>query len=412
MRLRMLGIGLLMAGVLLSGCAQNSKTEVTAAPVAVAPAVAVLTAPTPHVQSLIDKFQLQNVDYAYVKQAVGNGTRSGAKAQLIDARPNPKYLSGTIPSSINIPDTQIDKFIGQLDKVAKDKEILVFCGGWECEKSPIVAGHLKSIGFTNVKLYQAGEPEWASKNYLEIGTPVVQAAFKNNSALLMDARPLGKFLAESIPGALYMNDEELPALAGRFPTDKSTPIITFCAGYECHKSHAVAVKLLELGYKKVSVYAGGLPAWKEAQMPTTAGAKKAEPAAAAAVKKDVFVDGVKAGADEGTVDGEWFNALAKSNKIPANVVIVDIRNAEEFANGHQKGAINIEAGKLKAADLAAKLPKGKVSVFTCGTGARAMEAYIKLKDAKFDVTRVMYFDANVKCDAKSNCEIKVNEPIN
>lgn len=406
MRLRLLGISLLVTGFLIGGCAKNNE------PVAAnAPAAAVLTAPAPHVKGLIDKFQLQDVDYAYVKQAIGNGTRGGAKALLIDARPNPKYLIGTIPSSINIPDTQIDKFIGQLEKVTKDKEIIVFCGGWECEKSPIVAGHLKSIGFTNVKLYQAGEPEWASKNYLEIGTPVAQAAFKNNSALLMDARPMPKFLAESIPGALYMNDEELDKLVGRFPTDKNTSIITFCAGYECHKSHVVARKLLELGYKKVSVYAGGLPAWKEATMPTTAGAKKAEAATAATPKKDVFVDGVKAGIDEGSVDGEWYKALITSDKVPANVVAVDIRNPQEFSTGHLKGAINIEAGKLGAADLAAKLPKGKVAIFNCGTGARGMEAYIKLKDAKLDISKVMYFDANIKCDAKNTCEIKVNEPL-
>ena len=406
MRLRLLGISLLAAGLLIGGCAKNNEPVATTAP-----AAAVLTAPTPHVKGLMDKFQLQNVDFAYVKQAIGNGTRGGAKALLIDARPNPKYLGGTIPSSISIPDTQIDKFIGQLDKVAKDKEIIVFCGGWECEKSPIVAGHLKGLGYTNVKLYQAGEPEWSAKSYLEVGTPVVQAAFKNNSAVLMDARPMGKFLAETIPGALYMNDEELDKLAGRFPTDKTTAVIAFCAGYECHKSHVVADKLFSLGYKKVSVYAGGLPAWKEAQMQTTAGAKKAEPAAAAAPKKDVFVDGVKVGVDEGTVDGEWLKALVVSNKVPANVVFVDIRNAPEFANGHMKGALNIEAGKLSAADLAAKLPKDKVAIFTCGTGARGMEAYIKLKDAKLDVSKAMYFDANVKCDAKNNCEIKVNEPL-
>lgn len=406
MRLRLLGISLMIGGLLLGGCAKNTDPVA-----ATAPAAAVLTAPNPHVKGLMDKFQLQDVDYAYIKEATGNGTRGGAKALLIDARPNPKYLTGTIPSSINIPDTQIDKFIGQLDKVAKDKEIIVFCGGWECEKSPIVAGHLKGIGFTNVKLYQAGEPEWASKNYLEIGTPVAQAAFKNNSALLMDARPMPKFLAESIPGALYMNDEELDKLAGRFPTDKNTSIITFCAGYECHKSHVVARKLLELGYKKVSVYAGGLPAWKEGAMPTTAGVKKAEAAAAVTPKKDVFVDGVKVGIDEGSVDGEWYKALIASDKVPANVVAVDIRNAQEFATGHLKGAINIEATKLNAADLAAKLPKGKVAIFTCGTGARSMEAYIKLKDAKLDISKVMYFDANIKCDAKNTCEIKVNEPL-
>jgi rhodanese-related sulfurtransferase len=209
-----------------------------------------------------------------------------------------------------------------------------------------------------------------------------------------------------------MNDEELDKLAGRFPTDKNTPIITFCAGYECHKSHVVARELLKLGYKKVSVYAGGLPAWKEEKLPTTAGAKKAEAAAAApAVKKEVLVDGVKAGVDEGTVDGEWLKALIVADKVPANVAIVDIRNAPEFSNGHIKGAINIEAGKMAAADLAAKLPKGKVSIFVCGTGARGLEAFLKLKEGKQDISKAMYFDANIKCDAKSVCEIKVNEPL-
>jgi rhodanese-related sulfurtransferase len=408
MKFRNLAISLFLAGLLLGGCATTG--EQAAAPPAAPAAPAALTAPTAHVKSLIDKHQLQVVDYAYTLAATGNGTRAGAKALLIDSRPNPKYLSGTIPSSLNIPDTQIDKYIGQLDKVAKDKEIIVYCGGWDCEKSPIVAGHLKGLGFTNVKLYQAGEPEWAAKNYLEVGTPIAKSAFEKHGALFMDTRPSGKFLAESIPGAMYMNDEELDKLAGRFPTDKNTPIITFCAGYECHKSHVVARELLKLGYKKVSVYAGGLPSWKEAKLPTTAG-KKAETATAPTPKKEVMVDGIKAGVDEGTVDGEWLKALIVADKVPANVAFIDIRNAPEFANGHMKGAINIEAGKMNAADLAAKLPKDKVSIFVCGTGARGMEAFLKLKEGKQDITRAMYFDANIKCDAKSVCEIKVNEPL-
>lgn len=405
MKLRILGASVIVAGLLLSGCA-NAQPEAGATPAA----AKVITEPTPHVKGLIEKFKLQDVDYAYAKAAVGNGTRSGAKALFIDARPNPKYLSGTIPSSLNIPDTQIEKYIGQLDKVAKDKEILVFCGGWDCEKSPIVAGYLKGKGFTNVKLFQAGEPEFAAKSYLEVGTPVVEGAFKKNGALLIDARPYAKTLSESIPGAIYMNDDDMAKLAGRFPIDKTTPIITFCAGYECHKSHVIANKLLELGYKKVSVYAGGLPAWKEAKLQTTAGAKKAV-VADAAPKAAVMVDGVKAGVDEGSVDGDWYKAHILAGTVPANVAIIDVRSPAEFANGHFKGAINLEAGKMSAADFAAKLPKGKVSVFNCSAGGRSMEAFMKLKDAKIDVSKAMYFDANIKCAADNKCEIKVNEPL-
>lgn len=405
MKLKILGMSVIVAGLLLGGCTNANQPDVASSPV-----VKVLSEPTPHVKGLIEKFKLENVNYAYTKAAIGNGTRDGAKALLIDARPNPKYLGGTIPSSLNIPDTQIDKYIGQLDKVAKDKEIIVFCAGWDCEKSPIVAGALKSKGFTNVKLYQAGEPEWVSQNYPEIGLLTVQSMFKNNSAILMDARPYAKYMAGTIPGSMYMSDEEIEKLKGRLPVDKTTPIVSFCEGYSCAKSHNLAKKLQEFGYQKISVYAGGYPEWKEAGLQTTAGgAKKVE--AAPAPKKDTFVEGIKLGEDEGTVDGEWYKALIISDKIPANVAVVDVRTAGEFANGHIKGAINIEAGKMSATDFAAKLPKGKVVILNCSAGGRSMEAHMKLKDAKVDMGKILYFDANIKCDKSSKCEIKVNEPL-
>ncbi|MEE4241345.1 MAG: rhodanese-like domain-containing protein [Desulfopila sp.] len=399
MRCKFLGIILVACGLFI-GTSGFVTTNMAAA---------AATSPSPQVQELIDKFKLEIVDYDYAVKAIGDGTRNGAKAVLIDARPNPKYLRGTIPSSISIPDTQIDKYIGQLDGVAKDKEILVFCGGWGCEKSPIVAGHLQGLGYTNVKLYQAGEPEWGSKNYLEVGLPVVESALEKDSALLMDARPRPKYLGETIPGALYMNDVELDRLAGRFPADKNTAIIAFCGGYECHKSHVVANALLARGYKNVSVYAGGLPEWKKAGMRTTSGAKKAS--ADTAVKEDVFVDGIKAGVDEGTVDGEWLNGLIQEGKVPANVTLIDVRKEADYNAGHLPGSINIEAGDLSSDDLVAKLPQDKVSIFFCGSGARAMEAFLKLKDDGKDVTRVMYFDANISCNSDNVCEIEVNEPL-
>ena len=399
MQLKRIGMALLLSGLLLGGCAQVDQKEMSK----------VMTAPSPKVQSLIDKHQLQMVDYAYVNQAIGDGTRNGATAVLIDARPNAKYLKGTIPSSMSIPDTKIEQYVGQLDAVAKDKEIIVFCGGWGCAKSPIVAGHLQGMGFTNVKLYQPGEPEWGTKNYLEVGVPIVKSALDKDSALLMDARPRGKYLQATIPGALYMNDTELATLSGRFPADKSTPIITFCGGFNCHKSHVVAKALLAAGYSDVRVFAGGLPAWKKADMRTTGGAKKV--ADSAEPKEDVFVDGIKLGADEGTVDGEWFYGLVAANKVPANVAIVDVRGPADFAVGHMKGAMNLEAEKMSAAALAGKLPQNKVIVFVCGSGARAMEAFLKLEDAELDVTKVMYFDANINCVGNAPCEIEVNEPL-
>ncbi|MBM9604537.1 rhodanese-like domain-containing protein [Desulfopila inferna] len=404
MRVKLIGILLLATGFLFGGCAAFNESGTAGDPVK-----KTLNAPAPHVQELIEEAQLEVVDYAYTRQAIGNGTRNGANALLVDARPHLKYQKGTIPSSINIPDTQIEDYIGQLDKVAKDKEIIVFCGGWKCEKSAIVAAHLQKIGFTDVKLYQAGEPEWAARSYVEIGTSVIKSALEKDSALLMDARPRLKYLAETIPGALFMYDKELERLAGRFPADKTTPIIAFCGGYNCDKSHIVANMLLDQGYRNVSVFAAGLPEWKKSDLPTTAGSGKV--ASAAAPVEDIFVDGVKVGADEGTVDGEWYAARIRKGNVPVNIALIDVRSPADFNAGHMSGSINIEVGDMSAADFMSRLPKDKVSIFACGSGARAMEAYYKLKEAGQDVSKIMYFDANISCDADNTCTIEVNEPL-
>ncbi len=398
MKSKILSALAISAVLLFTGCATNDG----AAPVVKKER----NKPTTKVAGLIKKYNLEIVNYEYTNKAIGNATRKGAKALLIDARPVNMYMKSTIPSSLNIPDTQFDKFVGQLDTVKKDKEIIVYCGGWKCGKSPKVAGMLKKRGFTNVKLYQAGEPEWKKNNYVEVGTLVVAAAYKKGSAVLIDARPYKKYLGATIPSSISIPDTAMDKLAGRFPVDLNTPIITYCGGYNCHKSHAVANKLLSLGYTNVKVYAGGLPQWKKDGM-TTTGSKAKKTPKIETPKTFKMVAGIKLGEDEGTVDGEWFKV--NLGKLP-NVQIVDVRAPDEFKVGHLKGAINIEAEKLKAKELYEKLPKGKTIVFNCVSGGRAMEAWMKLNDEKFDVSAVYYFDANIDCKG-TQCKIEVNEPL-
>lgn len=370
----------------------------------------VLTAPSPKVAKLIKKFNLEVVDFEYTKKMIGKGTRKGAKALLIDARPNAKYLKGTIPSSMNIPDTKFDMYYGQIAKMDKKKEVIVFCGGWKCGKSPKVASMLQEKGFTNVKLYQAGEPEWKKRSYSEVGTPVVKSAQKKNNAVLIDARPYKKYLQATIPGAIAIPDTNMEKLLGKFPVDKKIKIITFCGGYNCGKSHKVAKKLLSLGYKNVFVYAGGVPQWKKDGLSTTGStAKKSAKTTAKKIAKSA--SGIKMGSDEGTVDGEWFKKLILSDTVPTNIQIIDVTPPEDYKVAHISNAINIYAENFSAKKLLATLPKNKISVFYCASGARALEAWQKLKDAKLDVSKAFYFDANIVCNKSNKCTIEVNEPL-
>ncbi len=368
-----------------------------------------LTKASPKVNKMIKEFNLELVDYNYVKAKISKGTKSSAKAILIDARPNKKFKTGTIPTAINIPDTAYKEYIGQLKDVSKDKELLVFCGGWNCIKSPKVANMLKKDGYSNVKLYQAGEPQWSKRNYKEVDLIVVQAAQKNNSAVLIDARPYKKYLSETIAGSISIPDTQVEKLKGRFPVHQNEKIIVFCGGYQCVKSHNIARKLISMGYRDVNVFAGGVPVWKKAGLSTTKNAgtiNQNKVSSQASISKN----GAKLGLDEGSIDGEWLYSLIKEDKIPSFIQIVDVTSPEEFLSGHLKTAINIPADALDAKTLYEKLPKDKTIVFNCTAGGRSIEAWTKLKNAKYNVEEIFYFDANVDCKG-TNCKIEVNEAL-
>ena len=369
-----------------------------------------ITAPTEAVLELIKKHQLEQVNFDYVKKVINQGSRNSVDAILIDARPEIKYQKGTIPSSLNIPDTKFDEYYSVLKDIPKEKELIVYCGGYNCTKSPIVAQKLKDKGYKNVKVYPGGEPEWDKLSYLEIDTSVIKVYQENNSALIVDARPYAKFLQETIPGAISIPDTNLTKLIGRFPMNKSEKIVIFCGGFTCEKSHIIANKLISLEYDEVTVYAGGLPSWKEAGLPTTAFAKIVENEKKVEKKEQFSKNGLKLGSDKGSVDGEWLKKLISEDKVPSYIQIVDVTAPNEFKNGHIKGAINIEVAKNSAKDLFEKLPKNKTIVFNCTAGGRSIEAWAKLNDAKFDMSEIYYFDANISCK-ENNCKIDVNEPL-
>lgn len=369
---------------------------------------------SPKVKEIVVKNKLDVVEYDYVLKAIGDGTRKNASSVLIDARPLKKYQIAHIPSSLALPDSKFDKlYEGLLGKVAKSKELIIYCGGYACAKSPKVALMLMKKGFKNVKVYAAGMPEWTKKNYVEIDSIVAKALFdKKSEALFIDARPYGKFAGSTIVGSIGVPDTKFEAYAKFMPKDKKAMVVTFCGGYACHKSHSIAEKLVKMGYTNVKVYAAGFPEWKKSKFPITGGGAKATAKKTSAPKVSMSKSGVlQKGADSGTVDGEWFKA--NLSKLPKSVTLVDVRDPKDFASGSLPGAINIHAEKMTPEQLAKAIPQKGDVVFFCGTGTRAMEARGFLEeDLEYpQIDRIWYFDANIACDKKGNCKIEPNEPI-
>lgn len=352
--------------------------------------------------------KIENIDFDVMDSLRGDGTQAGAKAVFIDMRTLDEYKAGTISSSLSIDEITSNK--ERFSKTPKDKLFVLFGENANNISIPDIektVALLKSQGFNNIKTYLAGLEEWKEKRYTEIDVLIAKKAFEENSAVFIDARPRSKFLEGTIPGSISIPDTEVKKLDGRFPKDKNIDVILFCSGLDCHKSNAVADVMLEQDYENIYVFIGGVPAWKKEKLPTTA--QRAEVVVKKMDEPTVvkFIDDVMLGQDEGTVDGEWLKELIETNKIPTNIVIVDLRNKFTYENGHIMGAINIDPANI----VLDNLPKDKIAILYCATGTTAMETRMNLEKAKYDVSKVLYFDANIKCESDNSCTINVNEPL-
>jgi rhodanese-related sulfurtransferase len=150
-------------------------------------------------------------------------------------------------------------------------------------------------------------------------------------------------------------------------------------------SHYSARKAVQLGYKKVSVFAAGYPAWEEIAGPA---------ATKAAVE-------IPSGKEEGSIDPAAFEKILKES--PQSILLIDVRSPAEFAAGHFKTAVNISVNDLSK--KAATLPSDKPIVFVCNTGAMSGESYFLLKDKRPELKKVYYLDAVCSYEADGSYKI-------
>jgi rhodanese-related sulfurtransferase len=140
-----------------------------------------------------------------------------------------------------------------------------------------------------------------------------------------------------------------------------------------------------LGYKNVNVFSAGYPAWKKAYGAGTAQAAQ-----------------VKSGKEEGSIDITTFKQLVDEK--PESMMLVDVRDPDEFKAGSLKSAVNIPVDKLE--DQIKTLPTDKPVVFVCNTGARSGEAFYMVQDLRPKMKNVYYLEAELKVKKDGSYEIK------
>ncbi len=212
------------------------------------------------------------VDYAYIKKHAAL-PRDEKASLIVDSRPaTRRYDIGHIPGAINIPESQFDKLAPTLLPADKNAEIIFYCQGPTCDLSAKSALKAEKLGYTNLKVYEAGIPDWEARGEpAAVSTAFMQKIVAEKADIvLIDSRPARRVQSEgTIPGAINISDTSFDKEVGKLPQDKQKEIIFFCQGFACDLSDKSAKKAMALGYKKVRTYAAGYPAWKAA----TAGKK-------------------------------------------------------------------------------------------------------------------------------------------
>ncbi len=324
------------------------------------------------------------VDTDFVKPYVEIPPRKDVT--LIDARPAARqYDPGHLPGAINVPDSKFDQMTNLLP-ADKAKLVIVYCGGLECMLSHNVAHKLEKLGYSNIKVYPEGNPEWAKRGLpLAVSTAYVKKLMDDKEKfVLIDARPKRVFDKGYIPGAINISDTDFEKNVDKLPADKATPLIYYCGGLECVLSDKSADKARKLGYTNVKTYPDGFPEWAKAFPALVAGGD----AAAAGAPKAVEIVG---GKEKGSIVVASLDKILK--EAPDSVLLVDTRDAKEFAGGTIKGAINLPINALEK--QIGTLPTGRPVIFFCGTGARAGEAYDTVKLLRPEV-QAWFVDAEMK----------------
>ena len=86
-------------------------------------------------------------------------------ALFLDARPIDFYKMEHIPGSLPLPENEFPTAFAKLEaKLRSTFDIVVYCSGWGCEASHIVAGKLRERGIHTAILHE-GWPAWTDAHY-------------------------------------------------------------------------------------------------------------------------------------------------------------------------------------------------------------------------------------------------------
>ncbi|PKO12824.1 MAG: hypothetical protein CVU39_22060 [Chloroflexi bacterium HGW-Chloroflexi-10] len=318
---------------------------------------------------------------------------NGEKFVLVDVRRADEYEAGHIDTSINIP---LEELMSSLDQIDPSSKLVLYCKSGV--RSLIGTLALQMNGYTNVLSMSGGYIGWKTaelpvvgeapdftqlyanliaNNGKELGYGTVAAdvlnteLVENADLFVLDIREPAEFEADgyiqstnyaAVPlRQLFDNLDKLPSV--------DTPMIVYCKSGHRGAFAWAALKLM--GYD-VRNLAGGIGAWKKAEFPVEmAAAPVAEAISTPIVANEALFTALHDYL-AAIPDDFYATSAANVNEMIINAetfTLLDVRRADEFAEGYIETAINIPLEDLMT-NLAQLPDKDTKIVIYCKSGHR------------------------------------------
>jgi len=279
---------------------------------------------------------------------------------IIDIRTPEAFAQEHIENAINL-DYGSQGFQDELDKLDRDKVYLIYCQNGAQSQSAL--DMMAELNFKEVYTISGGLDQWKAVGLPTIQIPpqisesitapeafdLIQQNQDNPNFVIIDIETPEEFAQGHIENAINITygSENFRDELDKLDKDKIYLIYYSCA---CGGIDKKALDLMkELGFKEVYKISGGLDNWKAAGLPTI----QETPAQ---ISKSISAQ-------------EAFN-LTQENQDNPDLIIIDIRNPEEFDQWHVKHAINIDYHSEDFQEELGKLDKDKIYLiyYSCGCG--------------------------------------------
>jgi rhodanese-related sulfurtransferase len=341
--------------------------------------------------------------YSIKSDKLNEALASSVPPNIVDVRTAAEFdKDGYIEGAVNVP---MQEILGGLDKLpAADQPLVINCVSGH--RGAIVMMALRLMGYSEVTNLAGGLNAWKAANlpvvgwvnwpqvwteylgslpadqgYYTIKADALNTALIEKPPFLLDVREASEIEKDGyIEGAIHISISELLKNLDKLPAQDER-IVAYCASG--HRGGFAVASLRLLGYTDVVSLAGGLGAWKKANLPIVTGSPPAAPAAGTAPEVDATrlrdLDAYLSALPEGfyTVKAPDLNTELIGGAAP---FILDVRTADEFAaDGHIEGAVNLPVTDVLA--NLSQLPADKAApiVVLCKSGHRGAMTLMALQ---------------------------------